>query len=105
MARFYEDDAAAQISVDDFAFNMTSGATTFAAIFEYAYGEQFGFGDRQVPTLTATTISVSALSAGDIVSVPADAIPTSSVAKSFTILVKQPDNSGVTVLVLETEAA
>lgn len=105
MARFFEDDAAAQISVDDFAFTMTSGATSFAAIFEYAYGEQFGFGDREVPTLTATTASVAAVSAGDIVTVPADAIPTSGVAKTFMVLVKRPDNSGVTVLVLETEAA
>lgn len=102
MTRFFEDDAAAQISVDDFAFNMTSGATTFAAIFEYAYGEQFGFGDREVPTLTATTSSVSAVAVDDSVVIPAAAIPTSSVDKTFTILAKKPDNSGVTVLLLES---
>jgi hypothetical protein len=104
MSRFFEDDAASQISVDDFAFTMTSGASTFAAIFEYAYGDQFGFGDRQVPTLTAKTSEVAAVSVDDIVTVPAAAIPTSGSSKNFAVLVKQPDNSGVTVLVLETEA-
>lgn len=103
MAKFYEDDAAEMVSEDDFGFSMTSGSTSFNAIFEYAYGEQFGFGDRDVPTLTATTSSVSAISVDDTVTVPADAIPTSSSSKNFSVRIKQPDNSGVTVLVLESE--
>lgn len=102
MAKFYEDDAASLVSVDDFAFTVTSGATSFAAIFEYAYGEQFGFGDREIPTLTATTSSVSAISADDTVTVPADAIPTSGSSKDFKVMVKKPDNSGMTVLLLES---
>ena len=102
MAKFYEDDAAEMVSVDDFGFTMTSGSTSFAAIFEYAYGEAFGFGDREIPTLTATTSSVSAISADDTVTVPADAIPTSSSSKNFTVIIKKPDNSGMTILLLES---
>ena len=101
MARFYEDDASEFVNTDDFGFTITSGSTTFSAIFEYAYGEQFGFDGREVPTLTATTSSVSSVAVDASVTVPADAIPTSSSAKTFKIMVKKPDNSGMTVLVLE----
>ncbi len=102
MAKFYEDDAADFVNVDDFGFAVTSGSTSFAAIFEYAYGEQFGFGDREIPTLTATTSSVSAIAADDTVTVPADAISASGSSKDFKVLVKKPDNSGMTILLLES---
>jgi hypothetical protein len=103
VARFFEDDVDEIINEDDFGFSMSSGDTTFVAIFEYAYGEQFGFEGREVPTLTAKTSAVADVSAGDTVTVPAAAVPTSSVSIDFTVLVKQPDNTGVTVLVLEAQ--
>lgn len=102
MAQFYEDDAFELVDVDEFGFTISHSSGSFAAIFEYAYGEQFGFGDREVPSLTATTSSVSSVSADDTVTVPAAAIPTDGSTKDFKVLVKQPDNSGMTVLILES---
>ena len=104
MAPFYESEAGDLIDTDDFAIEVTctSPSLTFSAIFDYVYGEQFGFGDREIPSLTCTTSSVSTLSQDDEVTVPASAIPTSSTDKDFSILVKKPDNSGITVLLLES---
>ena len=102
MPKWYEDDVAEMIDVEDFAFSISHSGGSFSAIFEYAYGEQFGFADREVPTLTSKTSTVSSVSAGDQVTVPAEAIPTSATSKTYLVLVKKPDNTGVTVLVLES---
>jgi len=106
VAQFYESEAADLISTDDFAVTVTSSATdpalSFSGIFEFVYGEQFGFGDKEIPSLTCATSAVATLSQDDEVTVPASAITTSSSAKDFKILVKKPDNTGITVLLLES---
>tara|TARA_R110002012_G_scaffold64498_4_gene169612 strand:- start:3216 stop:3533 length:318 start_codon:yes stop_codon:yes gene_type:complete len=104
MTKFFDSDLAQLVSTDDFGDTITcsSPSVSFSAIFDYVYGEEMGFGDRQVPSLTATTSSVSALSQDNVLTIPASAIGTSSSSKNFKILVKQPDNTGMTVLLLES---
>lgn len=104
MTKFFDSDLAELVGTDDFADVITcsSPSVSFNAIFDYVYGEEMGFGDRQVPTLTATTSSVSALGQDDVLTIPASAIGTSSSSKNFRIMVKQPDNTGMTVIILES---
>ena len=101
---FYDDDLADMVSLDDFGVTVTSAspAASFNAVFEYVYGEEFGLAAKEIPSLTVTTSSVSALSAGDTVTVPAAAFNPSASDKDFTIIIKKDGNTGMTLILLES---
>ena len=104
MAKFWDSDVSDMVNTDDFADTITcaSPSLSFSGIFDYVYGEDFGFGDREVPSVTAKTADVTTLSQDDVVTVPASAFDDSSSSKTFKILVKKEDNTGITILILES---
>ena len=97
MAKFFDSDVSDMVSTDDFADTITcaSPSLSFSGIFDYVYGEEFGFGDREIP-------SVTALSQDDVLTIPASAFDDSSSSKTFKVLVKKEDNTGITVILLES---
>ena len=90
MAKFFDSDVSDMVSTDDFADTITcaSPSLSFSGIFDYVYGEEFGF--------------VTTLSQDDVLTIPASAFDDSSSSKTFKVLVKKEDNTGITVILLES---